>query len=231
MNKAGRRGFTWFLVLTLVGVICMASAGADARHDRIRRRIQQVVEKQAPGHRAHVGSFIALTQMTPCQAPLKMNLYGQGTYRNMRVSCPDQGWQLYVPVTLTSLARIAVAAHDLSAGTPLTASDLKLVRSSAGQGDSHQIAHSLKTALGKTLIVPVSAGTPIRLSSLAQPVRIHAGQQVTVHVGSDAVSVEATAIALQQGRVGQSILVKNPSSGKRYRVEVTSHGVVDNLSG
>ncbi|MGN8158781.1 flagellar basal body P-ring formation chaperone FlgA [Salinisphaera sp. RV14] len=215
----------------LFGVVGTASAGAAARHDRIQRRIQQVVENQAPGHRAHVGSLNALTQMKPCHAPLQMRLYGQGTYRNMRVSCPDQGWQLYVPVTLTSLARIAVAAHDLPAGTPLTKSDLKLVRSSAGQGDSHQVAHSLKSALGKTLTAPVSAGTPIRLSSLAQPVRIHAGQQVTVHVRSEAVSVEATAIALQQGRVGQSILVKNPSSGKRYRVEVTSHGVIDNLSG
>lgn len=216
--------------LLLICVTGVAIAGPSARHDRVKGRIKQVAEQQAPGQHVHVGSLKALAQMSPCHAPLQMQLYGQGSYRNMRVSCPDQGWQLYVPVTLAALGRIVVAAHDLSADVPLTRSDLKLERPAAGQGDSGQIAHGLKSVVGKTLTAPVSAGTPIRLSSLTQAVRVHAGQNVTVHVYAGGVSIRTMAIALQQGRVGQSILVKNPSSGKHYRVKVTDHGVVDDLS-
>lgn len=149
----------------------------------------------------------------------------------MRVSCPGQGWQLYVPVRFSGSRKITVASHDLSSDKPLTRSDIKLKKVSISQDASGQIAHSLKSVVGKTLTVPVSKGTPIRLSSLNQAVRVHSGQHVTVHVHAGQVSVTATAIALQQGRVGQSILVKNPKSGKHYRVKVTRHGLVANLIG
>lgn len=219
------------LLLVLICVTSLAFAGKAARHDRVKARIKQFAQKQGFGNQVHVGSLKALSQMSPCHAPLNMKLYGHGSHRNMRVSCPGQGWQLYVPVQYTGSTKVAVATHDLDASKPLTRSDLKLKKVPTEQDDSGQIAQSLKSVVGKTLTSPVSKGTPIRLSSLNQAVKVHSGQDVSVHVHAGQVSVSTTAIALQQGRVGQSILVKNPKSGKHYRVKVTRHGVVDDLSG
>lgn len=189
------------------------------------------MQAQAPGQQVSVGSLSALAEMHPCSTHLALHLYGRGRYRNVRVSCPIQGWQLYVPVTLISSQHIIVAVHDLQAGVILNPSDIKTEKAARAQGVGGPLAHERQAVIGHTLRAPVSSGTPIRLSSLSQPVRVHAGQTVTVEVRADGVRIKATAIALQDGRVGQSILVKNPDSGHRYRVQVTSRGVIDDLSG
>lgn len=169
--------------------------------------------------------------MTPCAGPLQMRVYGNAAYRNVRVSCPGQGWQLYVPVTLMSSAPVVFAAHDLQAGVAIRRSDLKTESSSHAADQGGQLAHQKQSVIGRTLTAPVGSGTAIHLSSLRQAVKIHAGQTITVHVHSNAVDITTTAVALQDGRVGQSILVKNSGSGHRYRVEVTASGAVDDLSG
>lgn len=219
-------------LVLLSWVAAGVAAAAPDRQAQLAARIQHWVAARVPDHQVTVGSLGALSQMPRCRAaPPAMTLYGQGRNRTVRVHCPSQGWQLYVPVTLQSSRRIVVAAHDLAAGTVLDRADIRLVAPGGRSGATGGLAHDPKAVVGETLRAPVGAGTAIHLAGLAHAVRVHAGQSVTVHVRSNAIEIRTTAIALQDGRVGQSILVKNPESGHRYRVQVTAHGVVADLSG
>lgn len=217
----------------LTAACCLATAHADTAQQRVHtldRLIRQAVHRAEPGRvHVHIGSTQALSAMSPCGQTPRVQLYGRGSNQDARVSCPDQGWQLYIPLSIRKTGRVVVAAHDLMAGKVLTANDLKLVPAPAQDGDS--TADTLDAVVGHTLRAPVNSGTPISLSALQNAVRVHAGQSLTVHVQSGPVSIKTSAIALQDGRAGQSILVKNPETGHRYRVTLTAGGAVDDLGG
>lgn len=85
--------------------------------------------------------------------------------------------------------------------------------------------------LGQTLAAPVAAGSPVSLGALREPTVVHVGQALTVSVEAGDVTLKMTAVALQDGRMGQSILVRNPQSGKRFTVTVSPHGGATYLLG
>jgi Flp pilus assembly protein CpaB len=71
----------------------------------------------------------------------------------------------------THRSEVVVAAHDLPAGTRLTASDLRLVKLSAGQELlTHVVPAAGETGLlGRRLATPVLAGLPVGRESVTQP--------------------------------------------------------------
>lgn len=217
------------LVLLALGTASGQTPSDRAREHIVRTLIQNVARTEAPGSKVSIGSLQAVPAMAPCATTPDVELYGRGQYRDARVSCTNQGWQLYIPVHLLTSQQVVVAAHDLQAGTVLHEQDLKLVSATSADTDA-PVAHDASTVVGHTLVAPVSAGTPIPLSGLQQPVRVHSGETITVHVHSGTVRIRTTAVALQDGRPGQSILVENPATSYRYRVELTDHGAVENLT-
>lgn len=207
----------------------LRAAPLRQRQQAIRQLIEQAAHTAVAGPvQVELGSLQAVAAMAPCRKPPRVQLDGQGRYRDARVSCPDQGWQIYVAVTIRRHRKVIVAAHDLAAGEVLHRND---VMAASDTAPANGVAHSLSAVVGHVLVAPVSAGTPIALSQLRSAVTVHAGQTITVHVTSGRVRVVTTAIALQDGRIGQSILVKNPESGHRYRVTITAGGAVDDLGG
>lgn len=193
------------------------------RQEVVRQDIRKMADKRLSSSvDFQIGPTSAVNSVKACRQRPQVQFYGNGTHRNARVSCPGRGWQFYIPITMEEMHSIVIAAHDLRAGKALKHSDLKIVSESDSQGSD--LAHSVKSVIGETLKAPISRGTPISLRSLQGATRVHSGQNVTVRVQSGNVEIKTTAVALQNGRVGQSILVKNPSSGKRYRVTVSSTG-------
>jgi flagella basal body P-ring formation protein FlgA len=75
----------------------------------------------------------------------------------------------------------------------------------------------------------VSAGGLIPAADLVQPVIVKAGQTVTVEVVSGNVDVSITAVADETGRIGDTILLTNPASGRRFTATCTAAGPVVRL--
>lgn len=205
-------------------------AYASSQNQQLRARIVNRAHAVSPTAQVVVGSLHGLRSMTPCPTRPRLRFYGSGANRDLRVSCPAKGWQLYVSIRLLRREKILVAAQDLPANTRLNRSDLS-ARSVENNGYSLGIASDPSAILGRRLVAPVGAGQPIYLDDVLHRVLVHSGQTVTVQIEEGLVRIRASAVAMQDGVAGQSILVKNPSTGTPYRVEVTRHGVVDNLSG
>jgi len=130
-----------------------------------------------------------------------------------------------VPVRVLGRFRLAqavfVARRDLQAGDSLTASDYERV---VKTGCSARAEVEPELADGSILKRPLRLGDSIQPSMLQAPPAVLRGGTVRVvaRVGLASVSIDAE--AERDGRRGESILVRNPESGKRIWVLLTGKG-------
>ena len=93
-----------------------------------------------------------------------------------------------------------------------------------------QVYHDAASLLGTTAFMSINPGTILTSSSVEEPVVVQAGQTVSVHVRSAGLDVTVNAVAQQTGRIGQTILMINPSSGQHFSALVTKTGPVVDLN-
>ena len=93
-----------------------------------------------------------------------------------------------------------------------------------------EVYHDAAALLGTTALMSLNPGTILTNSSVEEPVVVQAGQTVSVHVHSGGLDVTVNAVAQQTGRIGQTILMVNPSSGQHFSALVTATGPVVDLN-
>ena len=169
---------------------------------------------------------------------------------SVRVRCTKPNWQLFMkvglvsgstPATLTPGAsapkaapvpefrQVVVAATNLPAGQVLQRDSLKLDRMEA---DKISKAHYLENQglEGQELLRAVRAGEPIRVSDLRPATLVKRGEMVLMTIGSPATfEISVKAEALQDGRVGEQIKLRNTESGRTLSGVVTGKGTAKGL--
>ncbi len=134
-------------------------------------------------------------------------------------------WQLYLPVQIQMSQSMVIAARPLTAGTILNAGDLTVVRQNANELGGIAL-DSPQLAIGKVLRFGTLAGQPITSTMLNAPNVVHAGEQVTLFAEGDGIRIATIGDAIENGRPGQSIMVRNLQSGRVIRGTVTAEGHV-----
>ena len=143
-----------------------------------------------------------------------------------KISCPAPNWTLYVPIHLHDWVDAVVAAANLAPNTPLTTAVLTRGRTDAFAGSGGLITDPHQ-AEGKILRAGVMAGAPILTSQLDLPISVHRGQRVMLTLTDPEMTIKATATALDDGRVGDTITVQNTDSQKTLRATVARDGGVE----
>jgi flagellar basal body P-ring formation protein FlgA len=143
-----------------------------------------------------------------------------------KVTCQAPNWTLYVPVRLHAWVEAVVAAATLAPNTKLTAAELTQGRADSLAGNGGLIT-DLHQAEGKILRVGLMAGAPILSPQLDLPIAVHRGQQVMLTLTDPEMTLRTTATALDDGRVGDTIQVKNADSQKTLRATVARDGGVE----
>ncbi|MFN5352720.1 MAG: flagellar basal body P-ring formation chaperone FlgA [Burkholderiaceae bacterium] len=169
---------------------------------------------------------------------------------SVRVRCTKPNWQLFMkvglvsgsaPATLTPGAsaakaapapefrQVVVAATNLPAGQVLQRDSLKLDRMEA---DKISKAHYLENQglEGQELLRAVRAGEPIRVSDLRPATLVKRGEMVLMTIGTPATfEISVKAEAMQDGRVGEQIKLRNTESGRTLSGVVTGKGTAKGL--
>jgi len=169
---------------------------------------------------------------------------------SVRVRCTKPNWQLFMkvglvsgstPATLTPGAsapkaapvpefrQVVVAATNLTAGQVLQRDSLKLDRMEA---DKISKAHYLESQglEGQELLRAVRAGEPIRVSDLRPATLVKRGEMVLMTIGTPATfEISVKAEAMQDGRVGDQIKLRNTESGRTLSGVVTGKGTAKGL--
>jgi flagella basal body P-ring formation protein FlgA len=143
-----------------------------------------------------------------------------------KVTCQTPSWTLYVPVHLHAWVDAVVAATNLAPNTTLAAGQLMRGRADAFASNAGLMTDPRQVE-GKILRVGLMAGAPILSPLLDLPISVRRGQKVMLTLTDPGMTVKATATALEDGRVGDSISVENADSQKTLRATVARDGGVE----
>jgi len=130
---------------------------------------------------------------------------------------------IWVRARIEAAASEVRAVEPLAAGHVIRAEQLRLeavVRSPFGP----QPAATLAAVAGRLPRRPIAAGSPIYANQLNLPPDVHSGDAVIVRVRSGQAFLKLEAIAAADGRRGDLIPVKNPSTGRTFRARVEGAG-------
>jgi flagella basal body P-ring formation protein FlgA len=180
-------------------------------------------------------------QLQSCDRPLQMDT-PFASRETVRVRClGSPNWQLYLRVVLkpgvapglssqnapapsnasptpssatAASRRVVVATQALRAGS-LASRDLLREIEVPVQGLDPQALTSIKDVENSELVRDVVPGVPIRSYDIRRAVVVKQGQSVMLTVGQgNGFSITARVEAMQDGKIGDQIRLKNPDSGR-----------------
>jgi flagella basal body P-ring formation protein FlgA len=118
-----------------------------------------------------------------------------------------------------------VANADLQAGKPIESSQVRIELSEDSPFEQIS-ARSVDDVVGLVPKSTIPRSIPIRKSQIEQPMDVARGSMVRVDVFEGAAHITAEAQAETAGMKGSFVTVRNISSGREFRAEVTGKGQV-----
>jgi flagella basal body P-ring formation protein FlgA len=175
-----------------------------------------------------------------CAKPLSVDHPFQSK-ETVRVRCAEPTWQLYLQVKLPNSGfvsannsngattqnpsvvpkTVVVARRLIQRGAILQPDMLEEVQASPGNADT-QLLSSLKDAQNAELTRDIAAGQALRISDIRRAVMVKQGQSVMFSVGNGKeFQISIRMEAMQDGRLGEQVRLKNPDSGRQVSGVVT----------
>jgi flagella basal body P-ring formation protein FlgA len=213
-----------------LALLATQASAAPQPESAIATAITMALGAQPAGTSITLGSTAGAAAMPACTGTLNALLTGTPPYEQAAVTCPAPFWTLYVTVTLMTHASVAVATRPIAAGATITPDDIALQPEPVSLYAGRQVFYDTAALPGATALMSLPAGAILTTASIAPPVIIRAGQSVAVAINIGNITVSLTATALQQGRIGDTITLTNPSTGKHFSALVTPTGPVVNLN-
>lgn len=175
----------------------------------------------------------ARLQVRTCDKPLALDL-PFASPETVRVRCAQPAWQLFVRVSLASRTLVPqgqvkidkspapvakkfmlVASGHLLRGTALSEAHVQRVEVDT-PGMPVNVLEQVGDVRYSELLRDLPAGTPIRSQDIRPMVLVKRGQMVMVSVGQgQGFQISARVEALQDGRLGEQIKLKNAESGRQ----------------
>ncbi len=146
---------------------------------------------------------------------------------NTQVSCASgNGWSIYVPVDIAVYRPVVVAVRPLDRGEVLTEADLIDSELDVTRLQGAYLT-DLATAVGQEVRRPLAAQSVITQQALQAPLLIRRGETVSIRAAGQAIAVHMSGVAMTDGRLGQSIRVRNSSSNRIIDARVVGPGVTE----
>ena len=170
----------------------------------------------------------------------------------VRVRCADPVWQIYLQVSMpivpnsvqttasnpgsgspsgavnssTGPKTVVVPKRLIQRGTVIEADMLEEVSAQNNNMDN-SLLQSMKDALAAEAVRDLSAGQALRVSDIRRAILVKQGQLVTMTVGDKSGFLITVRVeALQDGRMGEQVKLKNTESGRQISGIVTGPNLV-----
>lgn len=146
--------------------------------------------------------------------------YFAPNYSSFKVSITLQDDQLYdLFGRYNAYSEVPVTAHNLRSGRVITESDVILVKTPFSRLKGGYVA-SIGDIVGMQLKRSLSTGVLIKFQDIIKPQIVNQGDNVSITYNKQNIKLRANGIATQSGALGDSIKVKNESTG------MIVHGIV-----
>lgn len=155
--------------------------------------------------RPDVRSVPAPCARTEFFVPAGARLWGRSA---LGLRCTDGAtWTVMVPVTVTAWGPALVAAAPMTAGTVVTAGDVReeeIELTREGNG----LVRETQQLQGRTLVRPVNAGQPLKVDMLRATHVLQAGDPVRLKITGAGFAISASGVALAAAGEGQGLRVR-----------------------
>jgi len=211
------------------------SAEAQAMSAQVRQWMAQT--HGVPAKEVVIAPLDSRLKVQACQKNLNLD-HPFASKETLRVRCSDPVWQLYLQVSMpqsnfaggsptspqnavATTKTMVVAKRLLQRGAILQPDMLEEVQASPGNADT-QILSTLKDAQFAELTRDIGAGQPLRVSDIRRAVMVKQGQVVMLSIGNKSdFQITIRMEAMQDGRLGEQVKLKNPESGRQVSGVVT----------
>jgi flagella basal body P-ring formation protein FlgA len=183
-------------------------------------------------------------QVKACASPLAMDL-PFASPDTIRVRCAQPAWQLYVRVSVPGRVasagpgkaepapvqkrQVLVAAVPLQRGMSLTAAHVRLAEVDTS-GMPANVLEQVSQVLHAEVVRDVRPDTPLRSQDIRPTVLVKRGQMVLMSIGqAQGFQISARVEAMQDGRYGEQIKLKNRDSGRMLTGQVKGPNQVQGL--
>lgn len=167
-------------------------------------------------------------QLAACDGPLRaFKASSSGTSAmTVGVGCDAPTWKIYVPVRISAVREVVIAARPLARGTTLTPDMLRVEKRDLSALPYGYVARR-ELAAGQQLTRAVADGTPLGPSDLAAAAAVRRGQQVVLVGRAGGLEVRAQGKVLADAALGQRVAVENFTSRRVVEGTVRSGDIVD----
>lgn len=142
---------------------------------------------------------------------------------SVKAECQDNSWYMFMVVKATETQPVVIISSAVSPGTLLTNDNLNVINMNKKRLRSSTFS-DIEDVVGARIKRRVSAGRPVDPKNLCYVCK---GDRVTISAGTTNMMVKTSGIALEDGRMGQTIQVKNRRSDKKIYARVASTGQVE----
>lgn len=247
----GRVWLSWLLVCVLSLVLCNAQAATPSTPVWPSLE-EQVLNWLVSTHGPHASQTVVMPldpriEERQCQHPWQID---QPFARpdTLRARCTQPVWQVFVQLQLDPrlastpdhrAAKSTTAAPDqlvvvtttnLPRGTPLEAEHLTLSEQPAGTRGTSAYLNAIDEALNHETVRDLSAGQALRHSDLRQAWLVRKGQTVVLTwEPAPGLQITARLEAMEDGRFGDSIRLRNRESGHVTHGQVTGRNAAKGI--
>jgi len=157
-----------------------------------------------------------------CKTPLQLsaaNPLNNNRQSTIKIKCLDQNsWQVFVHTRQQELIEVITAAKGISKGQKITAKHLTTKKVAKHLTRSNQFK-SKEFLIGGRSKRNVRAGQSINYNYICNVCK---GDKVTILVSFKGMTIKTQGEALEDGRVGDNIAIRNVKSGKKIQAQVTN---------
>jgi flagella basal body P-ring formation protein FlgA len=179
-----------------------------------------------------VGNLDPRLRLGSCEHPIAFTIKdpsGLGGNISVNAQCQTgQAWSVHVPAQVAIYRQTPTALRDIARGEQINQAHI---------GTSLINISSIRQAflldeeaiIGKEAKRNISMGEPFRTALLDNPTAVRRGEMVTLESLAGSIKVSSSGTAMADGRVGQTIRVRNNSSERIISGVVMSQGLVQTL--
>ena len=205
--------------LLLASPLALAQQGAPARQDlgAMRQVVEHYLQVQTAGLPGkvsiNVGKLDQRMSLAACPSPEAFQQPGARAWGKttvgVRCSAPAL-WTVYIQAQVSVVGEYVAAAVPLAQGKEIDTSQLAMVR-----GDIAALPNGVVTdfaqAVGRTSMVSLASGAPLRLDQLRSKPVVQQGQLVKIVSYGNGFSVSAEARAIGTAADGQVVQARTPA--------------------
>ncbi|WP_372766381.1 flagellar basal body P-ring formation chaperone FlgA [Pseudoalteromonas sp.] len=157
-----------------------------------------------------------------CTSPLQVssaNPINNNRQSTLKIKCLDKNsWQIFVYTRQHQLVEVVTAAKGISKGQKITAQHLTTKKVARHLSRSNQFK-SKQFLIGGRSKRNVRVGQSINYNYICNVCK---GDKVTILANYKGMTVKTQGEALEDGRVGDNIAIRNVKSGKKIQAQVTN---------